>query len=109
MTVTVEHYKNRALLIMEPYVTARSSTHKASFEYNTGSDPMASQVAPVLKNLPVDAGIVRNVGSIPGLGRSPEEGTATHSSILAWRIPWTEEPGSLLSKGCTESDMTEVT
>ena len=87
----------------------RPSTHKASFEYNTGSDPTASQVAPVLKNLPIDAGIVRNVGSIPGLGRSPEEGTATHSSILAWRIPWTEEPGSLLSKGCTESDLTKVT
>ena len=34
-------------------------------------------------------------GSIPGSGRSPEEGMATHSSILAWRIPWTEEPGGL--------------
>ena len=34
---------------------------------------------------------------------------ATHSSILAWRILWTEEPGGLLSLGCTESDMTEVT
>ena len=35
-------------------------------------------------------------GSIPGLGRSPlEEGMATHFSILAWRIPWTEEPGGL--------------
>ena len=32
-------------------------------------------------------------GSIPGLGRSPGEGMATHSSVLAWRIPWTEEPG----------------
>ena len=30
---------------------------------------------------------------------SLEEGTATHSSILAWRIPWTEEPGGLQSKG----------
>ena len=28
-----------------------------------------------------------------------EEGTATHSSILAWRIPWTEEPGGLQSMG----------
>ena len=28
-----------------------------------------------------------------------EKGTATHSSILAWRIPWTEEPGGLQSKG----------
>ena len=34
-------------------------------------------------------------GSIPGSGRSPEEGMATHSSILTWRIPWTEEPGGL--------------
>ena len=34
-------------------------------------------------------------GLIPGSGRSPEEGMATHSSILAWRMPWTEEPGGL--------------
>ena len=40
------------------------------------------------------------LGSIPGLGRSPEEGMATHFSILAWRIPWTEEPGE-------ESDLNE--
>ena len=32
---------------------------------------------------------------------------ATHSSMLAWRIPWTEEPGGLQSMGCTESDVTE--
>ena len=38
-----------------------------------------------------------------------EEGMATPSSILAWRIPWTEEPGRLQSKGCQESDMTEAT
>ena len=38
-------------------------------------------------------------GSIPGLGRSPREGMATHSSILAWKIPYTEEPGGLQSKG----------
>ena len=37
----------------------------------------------------------RDPGSIPGLGRSPGEGMATHSSILAWRIPRTEEPGGL--------------
>ena len=34
---------------------------------------------------------------------------ATHSSILAWRIPGTAEPGGLPSWGCTESDMTEMT
>ena len=36
---------------------------------------------------------------IPGLGRSLEEGMAIHSSILAWRIPRTEEPGRLQSMG----------
>ena len=34
---------------------------------------------------------------------------ATHSSVLAWRIPGMEEPGVLPSMGCTESDMTDVT
>ena len=36
---------------------------------------------------------------IPGLGRSLDEGMATHSSILTWRIPWTEKPGVLQSLG----------
>ena len=35
-----------------------------------------------------------------------EKEVATHSSILAWRIPWTEEPGRLQSTGVQESDMT---
>ena len=39
------------------------------------------------------------VGLIPGLGRSSEEDMATHSNIIAWRIPWTEEPGRLQSIG----------
>ena len=38
-----------------------------------------------------------------------DEVTATHSSVLVWRIPRTEEPGGLLSGGHTESDKTEVT
>ena len=41
----------------------------------------------MVKNLTANAGDLRDTGSIPGLGRSPEEGMATHSSILAWRIP----------------------
>ena len=36
-----------------------------------------------------------------------EKGMATHSSVLAWRIPWAEEPGGLQSMGCKESDATE--
>ena len=38
---------------------------------------------------------VGDPGSIPGLGRSLEKEMATHSSILAWEIPWTEEPDGL--------------
>ena len=38
-----------------------------------------------------------------------EKSMTTHFSILAWRIPWTEEPGQLQSKDHTESDPTEVT
>ena len=40
---------------------------------------------------------VGDLGLNPGLGRSLEKGMATHSGILAWRIPWTEEPGGLQS------------
>ena len=47
----------------------------------------ASQVAPAAKNPPANAGDVRDMGSIPGLGRFPGGRMATHSSILAWRIP----------------------
>ena len=47
------------------------------------------------KNQPANAGDVRDAGSIPGLGRSLEKEMATHSSVLVWEIPWTEEPGGL--------------
>ena len=40
---------------------------------------------------------------------SLEKAMATHSSVLAWRIPWTEEPGGLQSIGHKKLDMTEVT
>ena len=41
----------------------------------------------------------RDLGSIPGSGRSPGEGMAIHSSTLAWKISWTEEPDRLQSNG----------
>ena len=47
-----------------------------------------------------------DLGSIPGLGRSPGEEIETHPNILAWRIPCTKEPGRLQSMGSQESDMT---
>ena len=42
---------------------------------------------------------IRDVGLIPGSGKSLEEGMAIHSSILAWRIPWANKPGRLQSMG----------
>ena len=50
----------------------------------------------VVKNPPANAG---EAGLIPGSERSPGGGNGTHSSILAWKIPWTEEPGGLQSRG----------
>ena len=47
--------------------------------------------------------------SLPGREGPLQEGMATHSSILAWRIPWTEEPGGCSPWGCKESDTTEAT
>ena len=52
---------------------------------------------------------LRKVGSIPGLEGSSEEEMATHSSIPACDIPWTEEPGGLQSIGLQNSDMTART
>ena len=52
-----------------------------------------SQAALVVKYSPSDAEDIRDAGSIPAHEDPLEEGVATHSSILAWRIPQTEEPG----------------
>ena len=53
----------------------------------------------MVKSPPANAGDVRDAGLIPGSGRSPGEGNGNPLSILAWRIPWTEEPGGLQSVG----------
>ena len=68
----------------------------------------AFQAALVVKNPSVNAEDVRDVG-VQCLGQEDplEKEMATHSSILAWRIPWTEEPGRLQSIA-SESDITEV-
>ena len=59
-------------------------------------------MALVVKNLLANAEDVRGASSIPGSGKPLEEGMATHSSILAWRISWTEGPGGLQSMGSQE-------
>ena len=49
-----------------------------------------------VKNQPTSAG---DLALIPGLGDPLEKEMATHSSILAWKIPWTQKPGRLQSTG----------
>ena len=65
---------------------------------------MASLVAQTVKNLPA-----MQETQVQPLGQEDllEKEMATHSSVLAWRIPWTEEPDGLQSMGSQESDMTE--
>ena len=58
----------------------------------TGRDSLVAQLVKSACN-------VGDLGWIPGLARSPEKEMATHSSILAWKIPWMEEPGGLQSMG----------
>ena len=65
----------------------------------------ASLVALMVKNLPaMQETRVRSLGREDVL----EKGMATHSKILAWEIPWTEEPGGLQSMGSQELDATEA-
>ena len=52
-----------------------------------------------VKNPLANAGDIRDMGLIPGSEDPLEKGMATHSGILAWRIPWTEETGGLKSTG----------
>ena len=66
----------------------------------------ASMVAHMVKNLPA---MWETRIQYLGWEDPLEKGTATHSSILAWRIPWTEEPGGLQSLGLQRVHTTEVT
>ena len=58
-----------------------------------------SQVALVVKSLPINAGDLKTQDRSLGWEDPLEEGMETRSSILAWRIQWTEEPGGLQSMG----------
>ena len=52
-----------------------------------------------VKNPPANVGDAGDVGLIPGLGTSLVAEMSPYSSVLAWRIPWTEEPGRVQSMG----------
>ena len=65
------------------------------------ASPLVTQA---VKNLPaIRETWVRSLGWEDSL----EKGMATHSNVLAWRSPWTEEPGGLQPRGCKESDTTK--
>ena len=64
---------------------------------------------PVGKNPPANIGDRESQAWSLGQEDPLEEGMATHSSFLTWRISWTQEPGGLRSKGSKEPDMTEGT
>ena len=53
----------------------------------------------MVKNLPANAGATGDMGSVPDQEDPLEEEMTIHSNILAWRTPWTEEPGELQSMG----------
>ena len=53
----------------------------------------------MVNTLPTNAGDLRDVGLIPGLGRSPGGGYDNPLQYSSWRIPWTEEPGGMQSMG----------
>ena len=53
----------------------------------------------IIVNPLASAGDTKDVGLIPGLRRSPGLGSSNHSTILAWKIPWTEQPGGLQFTG----------
>ena len=53
----------------------------------------------IVKNSPVKTGDTLDTGLVPGLRSSSGKGMAIHSSILAWKIPWTEEHAGLQSMG----------
>ena len=64
----------------------------------------ASLVVQMVKNLPV---MLKTWVQSLGWENPLEKAVATHSSILAWRIPWTEEPGGYSPQGCKELDTSE--
>ena len=63
----------------------------------------------MVKDLPANAGDIKDAGLIPGSGRSLEEGMATHFSILAWRIPMDRRAWWATVHGVKELDTTEAT
>ena len=83
---------------MSCWVKNREATEPSPVYYYLFMGLTCFPGGPVVTHLPVQE---RSEAQVPSLSQEGplEEGMATHSSILAWRIPWTEEPGRLQSIG----------
>ena len=91
------------LLAVQGILKSLSSTTVQKYQFFGAHLSGTSLVAQLVKTLPaVQETWVRVLGEEDPL----EKEMATHSSILAWRIPWTEQPSRLQSMGSQESDMT---
>ena len=88
-------------------MTSKFLIHQSNFDHTFYPFVLlnlrASQVALVVKNMPANARDIRDPGLIPGWEDPLEESMAPHSSILAWRISWTEE-----ARGATVQDRKEL-
>ena len=62
-----------------------------SYDKSSYTGMWASQV--VVKNLPANAEDIKDMGSVPGSGRSPGEGHGNLVQYSCWKVLWTEEPG----------------
>ena len=91
--ITGEHFKPSVLRAL--YWTRMDNSRTLKHLRQVANKKRVSLEAQVVKN----AWNAGDLGSIPGSGGSLEKGMATHSCILAWRIPWTEEPGRLQTTG----------
>ena len=84
--------------------TKKSKWYKFKFRKISNLDYLRepSLVAQTIMNLPANVG---DLGLVPGFGRSPGEGMASHSSIFAGRILWTEEPDRLQSMSQSQTGL----
>ena len=103
---TLSLIRNICLLFVVAVCMSRLKSHHSAVTYIW---VWASQVAQWVKSLPAMQKMPEIWVWFLGQEDTPEKGMATHSSILAWRIPGTEESGRLQSIGSKESDRTEVT
>ena len=94
-----------------PLLLQRLSLHKILYKgiYISFTHNWASLVTQMVKKKKKNTCNAGDPGLIPGLGRSPGEGNGNPSSILAWKIPWMEEPGRLQAMGSQRVGHNRVT